>query len=485
MRYPPLEPVPGEVFPLYIVPAGRRPNTDRLYPLRPHPEQRRLVESKARFKVVPAGRRSGKTERAKRQLIAAVYQAAIDGEWPDPRFFAAAPTRDQAKAIYWNDLKAMVPRQLLAERPRETELMIKFVTGAELCVVGMDKPERIEGRPWNGGILDEFANMKPGAWGENVRPALSDRKGWCWLIGVPEGRNHYYDIAKMAGSGDDPDWDLFTWPSSDILDPEEIASAKRSLDPLVFQQEYEASFVNFVGRAYYPFLESSHCAPLFNRYNPRATLNFCFDFNVEPGVCAVIQELVLPGQFEKDDNGLLMLDSPITGSAVISEVHIPRNSTTEAVCKKLLTDWNKHQGRVRCYGDATGGARGSAKVLGSDWDLIRGYLRDGMPNESLKGFGEQLQLMGKRSNPPERSRINAVNSRMRSGSGEIRMMVDPKHAPNVVKDFEGVRLLEGGSGEIDKKADPKLSHISDAIGYYIHQEFPITGYGIEVRPLRI
>lgn len=42
------------------------------------------------------------------------------------------------------------------------------------------------------------------------------------------------------------------------------------------------------------------------------------------------------------------------------------------------------------------------------------------------------------------------------------------------KDFEGVRLLAGGAGEIDKKADPGLSHLSDAIGYYIARQFPLV-----------
>jgi hypothetical protein len=53
-------------------------------------------------------------------------------------------------------------------------------------------------------------------------------------------------------------------------------------------------------------------------------------------------------------------------------------------------------------------------------------------------------------------------------------MVDPVKAPNVVKDLEGVRLLKGGSGAIDKKVDPALSHISDAAGYYISKEYPIS-----------
>lgn len=443
----------------------------RLYPLRWHAEQERLKNSPRRFAVVPAGRRSGKTEQAKRKIVIEALQA--NGH-ADPRFFAAAPTRDQAKAIYWSDLKAMFPRRLVVE-VRETDLQIRLWNGAEVCVIGMDKPERIEGRPWNGGVLDEFANMKPGAWGENVRPALSDRKGWCWLIGVPEGRNHYYEINHYALHSGDPDWDSFSWKSADILDKDEVEAARRQLDPLTFAQEYEASFVNFEGRAYYPFQESTHCAPL--SYNDRAPLIFCFDFNVEPGVAAVCQEQTLPGQYERGPDGLLRLDRPITGTGVIGEVHIPRNSNTPAVCRKLVQDWGTHQGEVRCYGDATGGARGTAKVAGSDWDLIKAEMR--------AAFGDRVSFRVPAANPMERPRLNAVNTRLLAGDQTIRLMVDGKRAPHVVKDLEGVRLLAGGSGEIDKKATPLLTHISDALGYYIVREFPVGQITATVTPLRI
>jgi hypothetical protein len=66
-----------------------------------------------------------------------------------------------------------------------------------------------------------------------------------------------------------------------------------------------------------------------------------------------------------------------------------------------------------------------------------------------------------------------VNSRLLSLSGQIRMMVDPSKAPHVVKDFEGTSLLEGGSGQIDKKKDSLLSHSSDAIGYRTWRRHPI------------
>jgi Terminase large subunit, T4likevirus-type, N-terminal len=435
------------------------PLTTRWTDLRPHPEQVRLATSPARFKVVPAGRRSGKTERAKRRLVLAALTAH---GWPDPRFFAAAPTRDQAKAIYWADLKAMIPRKLLAEPPRETELLIRLFNGAEIQVVGLDKPQRIEGRPWNGGILDEYANMKSEAWPENVRPSLSDRRGWCWLIGVPEGRNHYYDLYRRARADDTGEWAAFSWKSAEILPPEEITAARRDLDEETFRQEYEADFVTFAGRVYYTFDERTHCTREL-AYDPVAPLIFAFDFNVQPGVAIICQEQRLP-------NGQ-------TGTGVIGEVWIERNSNTPAVCRRLIADWGGHRGPVRCYGDATGGARGTAKVLGSDWELIEQALRP--------LYHGRLTFRVPRANPAERARVNAGNARLRNSLGEIRLMIDPARAPHLIRDLEGVVWAADGE-TVEKKPGGTLTHLSDALTYYLHAEFPaLSGPRVSVSELHV
>lgn len=432
--------------------------TEAPYLLRPHPAGEAYSNSPHRFNTVPAGRRSGKTERAKRKLVMRAMRAAMAWE---PRYFAAAPTRDHAKQIFWEDLKALIDPQFI-NKTAETGPMIRLVNGAEIWIVGMDKPERIEGRPWDGGVVDEIANMKPNAWPANIRPALSDRLGWCDLIGVPEGRNHYYELdrrarALMQAQGAASEWGSFSWPSSDVLSAEEVAAARLDVDELTFLQEYEASFVNFEGRCYYPFQAETHTAPL--GYDPKATLAFCFDFNVDPGVAAVCQEQeVLPR-------------GTVSGTGVIGEVHIPRNSNTPAVCRRLIADWGKHPGRVICYGDPSGGARGTAKVSGSDWDLIKAELRP--------VFGERLSFRVRSADPGQRPRINAVNTRLKNGAGQIRLMVDPLKAPNVVRDFDGVALLKGGSGEIDKKRDARLSHLTDAVAYYIEYEFPVQATGMQ------
>lgn len=404
--------------------------------------------SKSRFKLVPAGRRSGKTERAKRYVVHEGYKMHNNKSWSDPRYFFAAPTREQAKAIYWNDLKALISQKDIFGKPNETELKIRLINGTEFCVLGVDRPERIEGRPWDGGILDEYANMRSDVWAEHIRPALSDREGWAWLIGVPEGRNHYYDLVQKALLDSSGEWDVFSWKSSTVLSKREIESVKRDLDPLTFDQEFNASFITFAGRIYYQFDSKIHVGKL--KYSDTKPLIFTFDFNISPGIAVILQEQMLPcGNI---------------GTGVIGEVYIPKNSTTPAVCEKLIKDWGNHLGIVKCYGDATGGSGGTAKVMGSDWDLIK--------NSLFPVFSNRLEIKVLRSNPRERIRVNALNARLLTLSGDVRMMVD-YDAKHVIKDFEGVRV--SSLGGIDKKSDPNLSHITDAIGYYIHQVFPISG----------
>ncbi len=435
--------------------------TARWTNLRFHRTQSELWDSKARFCVVPAGRRSGKTELAKRKLVTKALEGP-KGIFNEANFFAGAPTRDQAKRIYWEDLKALIHPKFYDGKPKESDLVIKLINNVSISVVGLDVPERIEGSPWDWGILDEYGNMKEQAWDANIRPALADRKGGCWLIGVPEGRNHYYKMYKTAQEDTTGEWGAYHWFSSDILPPEEIESAKKRMDTLTFQQEFEGSFVTFQGRVYYPFQDEIHCGKL--NYDKNKPLILCFDFNVSPGICAIIQE-------QKIHYKLGNKRFRNTGTGIISEVYIEKDSNTVKVCKGVLEQFGDHEGEVLCYGDASGGSKGSAKISGSDWDLVK--------EELTPYFQGRIRFRYPKKNPSERSRINSVNSRLLSTTNIVRLMVDDKNAPNIVDDFNGVELKEDGSGEIDKRSNPELTHLTDAIGYYIYKEFPINKKGVD------
>lgn len=410
--------------------------TRRWTKMRPHAKQREYYTSEARFVVVPAGRRSGKTEICKRRKVKRML--TYNDVWDDPYFVFGAPTHAQAERLFWGDLLKLIPRDFIASTRGTTA---QLVNGVQIIVTGMDKPERVEGIPIYDLSLDEYGNMKPEVWPEHLRPALSDQNGRADFIGVPEGMNHYQELALAAQTDTSGDWAFYSWWSEDILPAGEIAAAKRDLDDLTYRQEYQAEFVTFEGLAYYNFDPKIHASRVLP-YDPDLDLFLCFDFNVAPGVVAIAQQC------------------PVTGHYfVIGEVWIPRNSNTILVCSRIAADWGKHRGDVYCYGDATGGAKGSAKVLGSDWDLIAQQLRP--------IFGSRLKFRVPKSNPYERVRVNAVNSFLLNVANEARLFIDPTKAKHVVDDLAGVRLVEGGSGEIDKTSYPKLTHISDALGYML------------------
>jgi hypothetical protein len=384
-------------------------------------------------------------------------------KWPDFPIFYGAPTYQQAKRIYWNDLKRMVPRGLVTD-VSETDLRLKLYNDAEIWVVGLDKPERVEGPPWNWAFIDEIANVKPETWDEHIAPALSERLGGADLYGVPEGRNHYYRMSTYAQDGSNqPEWAYFHWRTADILPlylgeeaaAAEIKSAKRRLDPMTFDQEYNASFVFFAGRAYHRFRPETHAATR-QSYDAKAELVLVFDFNRAPGVAGIGQER--GGK-----------------TRVIGEVYIEKNSTTEAVCRKIVADWGDHEGDVTCSGDPSGGARGHKQEAGSDREIIEHELRP--------VFGKRLDFKVKRRAPTQRARINAVNSRFEAADGTVRFLIHPL-CRETVRCFDGTSLLKGGIGELDKDHDKTLTHLSDAWGYYMDVEHPV-GDGDYVKFLQI
>jgi hypothetical protein len=412
--------------------------------------QQAVAKSTARMRVLVAGRRFGKSHLSVNQMA---RFAAI----PKQKVFYVAPTYRMARSIIWESLKEKLRAVRWLDKSNETDMTVHLRNGSTISLRGADKPDSLRGVELNFLVMDEAADIDADAWHKVLRPTLSDTGGHALFVGTPKSRNWFYDLWLKGQNGEDgwASWQFTTMDGGNVP-PEEIETARKDLDELTFAAEYLASFVSFEGRAYYPFERSTHCAPL--KYDPRAPLILAYDFNCEPGVCAIIQEQHLP-------NGL-------DGTGIIAEVYIPRNSNTPAVCRKLVQDWGNHQGVVKIYADATGGARGSARVLGSDLDLIKAEL--------APVFQDRLQMRVPPANPAERSRINAVNSRLKSAAGEVRLMVDPIRAPHVVRDFEGVALLAGGSGELDKKSNPALSHISDALGYYVSKEFPIANNRVRI-----
>ncbi|MCC7171720.1 MAG: hypothetical protein IT459_14840 [Planctomycetes bacterium] len=436
--------------------------TDR--PLAYHAEQHALWNCEKRFVVVEAGRRSGKTELPKRRGTLAAWQ---NTQFDDYLVLYGAPTWDQAQSIYWNDLKALQPPQFI-DSISESKLRIRLVNGATIGVVGVDKPERFEGQPIDWFFGDEFANWKLGIWDRNLRPALSTpgRFGRAWLYGVPRPSVDFQKLVDLATIEKHPDFAYFHWTSSTVLPKEEVDAARASMDPLMFAQEYEASRVNFAGRAYYAFERGVH-ARLELPWIKDAELLLSFDFNNRPGTAAISHEYVTTPAMRA---ALPELADTFTGT--FADVHIDHSSTSELVANQICRRFGEHRGYVLVYGDATGGAGGSAKVQGSDWAIIERILR--------ATFGDRVRMCVASSNPLERVRVNTVNWALRSADGKVHYLVDGKGAPHLVKDFENTVTLPGTDGELDKDPDTGWTHLTDGVGYLLHRRHPLRA-GVAVQ----
>jgi hypothetical protein len=411
----------------------------------------------------PAGRRSGKTEIAMRGGTSDAAEFFSRTGLEDGRFIFGAPTRDQAKEIFWEHLKALCACLPQLREPSESELKIFLSTGAQLRVVGLDKPHRIEGGHVDGAVIDEVDECKPGVYESTIRPTLSTRgrpPGWIQFIGRPKGRKLLYRLYNQALECTDGSMSGHHWTSEGIVDEAELAHARATMDPQMYRQEYLADFINFEGRAYPEFAREKNCVRL--EYDPREDLWFFFDFNKSPGVAAVGQEQTISRDVFAAG---VIAELGERATCIIGEVYIPRDSTTEHVCRRLCQDWGHHDGRVKYHGDATGGAGGSAAIAGSDWDIVYRCLRD--------TFGSRAVPYHKQANPRQRVRANAMNARIQSADGTVRFFVDPVKAPRTVESFEATTLLEGGSGELHKPKDDTWTHLSDAIGYYVEDLFPI------------
>lgn len=159
---------------------------------------------------------------------------------PNGRYAYIAPYREQAKTVAWDYLKRYAEAVIVNKS--ESELQVELANGSRIRLFGADNPDALRGMYLDGVVLDEFADMRPSLWGEIIRPLLTDRKGWAVFIGTPKGKNVFYDIYTRAET--DPDWMSLTLRASEtnILNPEELADARKSMTENQYEQEFECSF---------------------------------------------------------------------------------------------------------------------------------------------------------------------------------------------------------------------------------------------------
>jgi len=386
--------------------------------------QKNVIKDDSRFRVLITGRRFGKT-------FVAINEIAKFASIPNKKVWYVAPSYRQAKAICWGVLKEKMIYHKWVKSINHSDLTLTLKNNSQITLRGSDNESSLRGVGLNFLILDEFQDINKTAWYEVLRPTLSDTEGHALFCGTPRGFGNWsYDLYKMGENN--KDWKSFQYTTleGEQVSEDEIEQAKQDLDLRTFQQEYEATFVNYSGMIYYNFSRDKNIIEKYNKNT--GVLHIGLDFNVDPMsavVCIIENDRIF----------------------VVDEVQIYSSNTNE-MCDEIKTRYKNKQ--IVVYPDPS--ARQRKTSAGGLTDLA-----------ILKNNGFDVRCRS--TAPLVRDRINAVNSKLKNVNGKNSLFI-VKFCKNAIKSIER-QIYKEGTHIPDK--DSGYDHMNDALGYLVEYNFPL------------
>ena len=402
----------------------------------PLPSQKSFHELTARFKGFSGPIGSGKSQ--------ALCQEAIRLSYLNPRRMGllGAPTyqmlRDATQATLFEILDSNgIPYE---HNKAENTLRMKD-TGSRIVFRPVDEFERLRGTnlAWFG--LDELTYTPEAAWLRlegRLRDPKAQRlcgfavwtpKGYDWVFRkFVEGPSKGYGVVVAQ-----PYENRFLLARV----PDFYDRLQESYDERFFRQEVLGAYLSLSGSTVYSSFARAENLKDLGR-DERLPLLWALDFNVDPMSSLVVQM--------------------VGGKVLVLDEIVVRNGTTMDASEEFLKRYPDHWAGVHIYGDASGNQRQTTGA--TDYEMIREYFQ--------AHSGMTLQYRVPRANPSVRERINLTNAKLRSATGDVGLLVDPK-CKELIKDLEQV-TYKADSNTIDKDRDRMRTHLSDALGYLLWQE---------------
>ena len=393
-----------------------------------HQNQKKIAQSKARFRVINCGRRFGKTTLAIEEMKGkAIYTTS--------RICYVAPTYQQARDIAWEMLKKEL--QPIATNINESRLEItvpnKLGKESKIFLRGWEAIETLRGQQFDFLIIDEVASMRNFwvGWMEVLRPTLTDTKGDVMFISTPKGFNHFYTLFNKQD--EDKDYQSFHFSSYDnpFMPKDEIDKAKQELDENQFAQEYLADFRKVEGLVYH--------LP-------------------DEDIIAPIDPII------KTENRIMGVDWGFRNPAAIWVGYLKdkiwyvvdeweySGKTTEEIIQVIKNKLKEHQ-IFKVYPDP------------AEPDRIEECKRAGVPtyesNKDITGGVSYIQNLIKQH------RLKVCNN-----------------CKSFLEEINSYQYCEGIDGKPDKEKPDKLNdHLMDAMRYAIYSSSPTEGIKYQASPL--
>jgi len=212
---------------------------------KPHAKQIALRASRAKRKVVCAGRRGGKTT----GMAILAVEALLAGR----RVLEAAPTADQTTA-FWEACVAALTEPITAGivKKNETNRTLELSTGGRIKCKTAHDADTLRGDYADLLILDEYSLMDEDAWRLVGAPMLLDNNGDACFIFTPKSMNHAYTLYQRAISDDTGRWAAFHFTSLDNphLSREALAEITQDMSANDYKQEVLAEFLQSDGSVF-------------------------------------------------------------------------------------------------------------------------------------------------------------------------------------------------------------------------------------------
>lgn len=173
-------------------------------------------------------------------------------------YWHLAPTQKQVRKIVWDNIDGRGRRVIDQVWPSELrkgensqEMKIELKTGSIWQCVGSDNYDALVGANPVGVVFSEYSLADPAAW-DYLRPILAENGGWALFIFTPRGKNHGYQLYRMAQRN--PDWfcQMLTVNDTKAISSKAIEEERAAgMSDDMIQQEFFCSFEAANPGAYY------------------------------------------------------------------------------------------------------------------------------------------------------------------------------------------------------------------------------------------
>ncbi len=212
----------------------------------PHAKQRDFGLSRAKRKIICAGRRGGKTTGVAMLAVEALL-------YDERRILEAAPTLEQTEA-FWETCKQYLAPLIVSGLlyKNESRHILEMPTGARIRTKTAWDADSLRGDYADLLILDEYATMDSSAWELVGAPMLLDNDGDAVFISTPKRRNHFYSLFTRAQQDDTGRWAAWHFTSHDnpYLDEQALFEITADMTKDAYRQEILAEFLEGQGAVF-------------------------------------------------------------------------------------------------------------------------------------------------------------------------------------------------------------------------------------------